>query len=89
MASEVRAAHPSDEELFSMFNSTDGDSSYDGWLAIYRAGVAEGIRRAREALDLMGDPSAGIVPAWAERERGYDQARREARLRLDALGVEE
>jgi len=55
-------AEPTDEQLFAMFNDTDGDSTYDGWLAIYKAGAAEGRRQALEdaadALDAARDPES-------------------------------
>jgi len=38
---------PTDEQLLAMYSDTDGDSSYDGWLSLYRAGVDEGRRQAR------------------------------------------
>lgn len=37
---------PTDDELIGLFSSADGDgSSYDGWLAIWRAGYSAGTGR--------------------------------------------
>ena len=33
---------PTDEELLALFSSADGDSNYDGWRALWRAGYEQG-----------------------------------------------
>lgn len=59
---------PSEDELMAIFSSADGDSSYDGWLSLYRAGFLAGFRKARE----IGADWQAEVP-----REDYEQMQRE------------
>ena len=68
--------HPTDEELFAIYNSAEGDgSSYEGWLALYRAGVAEGRRQAEQDVRTENYRADVYRKAWHQAEEERDAAR--------------